>query len=85
MVRVTRPGGIVAGLNEGIRGIGRSADNPDQAGEKELGINEHVHTRLVVPERVHRARARPFVGSSGRMDGRRCRSAFPLAGVPKSG
>jgi SAM-dependent methyltransferase len=44
MVRVTKPGGIVAGLNEGIRGVGRSADNPEQAGEKELGINEHVHT-----------------------------------------
>ena len=44
MVRVTKPGGTVAGLNEGIRGVGRSADNPDQAGEKELGINEHVHT-----------------------------------------
>ena len=25
-------------------GLGRSAENPDQAGEKELGINEHVHT-----------------------------------------
>ena len=44
MVRVTKPGGMVAGLNEGIRGVGRSADNPEQAGEKELGINEHVHT-----------------------------------------
>jgi len=44
MARVTRPGGIVAGLNEGIRGFGRSSENPDQAGEKELGINEHVHT-----------------------------------------
>jgi SAM-dependent methyltransferase len=44
MVRVTKPGGTVAGLNEGIRGVGRSADNPEQAGEKELGINEHVHT-----------------------------------------
>jgi SAM-dependent methyltransferase len=44
MARVTRPGGIVAGLNEGIRGLLRSAENPDQAGEKELGINEHVHT-----------------------------------------
>jgi SAM-dependent methyltransferase len=44
MVRVTKPGGTVAGLNEGIRGIARSAENPDQAGEKELGINEHVHT-----------------------------------------
>ncbi len=44
MARVTKHGGIVAGLNEGTRGLGRSADNPDQAGEKELGINEHVHT-----------------------------------------
>ena len=44
MARVTRPGGIVAGLNEGIRGVGRSGENPDQAGEKELGINEHVHS-----------------------------------------
>jgi SAM-dependent methyltransferase len=44
MVRVTRPGGIVAGLNEGVRGVGRSRENPEQAGEKELGINEHVHT-----------------------------------------
>src|SRR5438445_1643510 len=44
MARVTRPGGIVAGLNEGIRGVLRSSENPDQAEEKELGINEHVHT-----------------------------------------
>ena len=46
MARVTKRGGIVAGLNEGTRGFGRSADNPDQAGEKELGINEHVHTAV---------------------------------------
>jgi len=46
MARVTKPHGIVAGLNEGTRGVGRSADNPEQAGEKELGINEHVHTVL---------------------------------------
>jgi SAM-dependent methyltransferase len=44
MARVTRRGGLVAGLNEGIRGVLRSPDNPEQAGEKELGINEHVHT-----------------------------------------
>ena len=44
MARVTRPGGVVAGLNEGIRGVFRSAENPEQAGEKKLGINEHVHT-----------------------------------------
>ncbi len=42
--RVTRPGGIVAALNEGTKGIFSSGENPDQAGEKELGINEHVHT-----------------------------------------
>ena len=46
MARVTKPGGIVGGLNEGTRGVGRSPENPDQAGEKELGINEHVHTVL---------------------------------------
>jgi SAM-dependent methyltransferase/uncharacterized protein YbaR (Trm112 family) len=46
MARVTKRGGIVAGLNEGTRGLGRSPENPDQAGEKELGINEHVHTAL---------------------------------------
>ncbi|MDX6486842.1 MAG: hypothetical protein QOF43_1995, partial [Gaiellaceae bacterium] len=44
MARVTKTGGVVAGLNEGTRGVGRSSENPDQAGEKELGINEHVHT-----------------------------------------
>ena len=46
MSRVTKPGGVVAGLNEGTRGVGRHSDNPDQAGEKEIGINEHVHTPL---------------------------------------
>jgi hypothetical protein len=44
MARVTRRGGIVAGLNEGTRGVGRSSENPEQEGEKALGINEHVHT-----------------------------------------
>jgi SAM-dependent methyltransferase/uncharacterized protein YbaR (Trm112 family) len=44
MARVTRHGGLVAGLNEGTKGVGRSSENPDQAAEKELGINEHVHT-----------------------------------------
>jgi len=40
----TRPGGVVAGLNEGVRGVLRGSVNPDQAGEIALGINEHVHT-----------------------------------------
>jgi SAM-dependent methyltransferase len=44
MARVTRKGGVVAGLNEGVRGVLRSADNPEQQAEKDLGINEHVHT-----------------------------------------
>ena len=44
MARVTRPGGVVAGLNEGVRGVLRGSVNPDQAGEIALGINEHVHS-----------------------------------------
>jgi SAM-dependent methyltransferase len=44
MARVARRGAVVAGLNEGTRGVGRSAENPDQAAEKAVGINEHVHT-----------------------------------------
>jgi SAM-dependent methyltransferase len=44
MARVTKSGGVVAGLNEGTRGVSRPPDSPDQAGEKALGINEHVHT-----------------------------------------
>ncbi len=44
MARVARPGAIVAGLNEGTRGVLRSPDNPEQMAEKKLGINEHVHT-----------------------------------------
>jgi len=39
MARVARPGAVVAGLNEGTRGVGRSSENPDQASEKEVGIN----------------------------------------------
>ena len=44
MARVARPGAIVAGLNEGTRGVLRSPENPEQEAEKALGINEHVHT-----------------------------------------
>ena len=46
MARVTRAGGIVAALNEGTRAIGSSEDVAVQRREKELGINEHVHTPL---------------------------------------
>ncbi len=75
MARVTKPGGVVGGLNEGIRGLRRSSDNPAQDGEKALGINEHVHTvwgyaaafrraRLTV-RRVERAEGWPPVPYGG--------------------
>jgi SAM-dependent methyltransferase len=44
MARVTRPGGLVAGLNEGTRPVRRSGDAPGQRDERALGINEHVHS-----------------------------------------
>ena len=44
LARVTRRGGIVAALNEGTRAPYGSGANPEQEHEKELGINEHVHT-----------------------------------------
>ncbi len=44
LARVARRGGVVAALNEGTRALGRTGDNPEQRHEKELGINEHVHT-----------------------------------------
>jgi uncharacterized protein YbaR (Trm112 family) len=44
MARVARRGGVVAGLNEGTKGVRQSSENPDQEAEKALGINEHVHT-----------------------------------------
>jgi SAM-dependent methyltransferase len=60
LARVTRRGGLVAAINEGARGLGASGANPDQAEERALGINEHVHT---VPRYVAsflRARLRPW-------------------------
>jgi SAM-dependent methyltransferase len=44
LARVTRRGGVVAALNEGTRAPYVSGANPEQEREKELGINEHVHT-----------------------------------------
>ena len=44
MARVTRRGGMVCALNEGTRAVGASGENEDQSEEKELGINEHVHS-----------------------------------------
>ncbi len=63
MARVARRGGVVAGLNEGTKGVTRSSENPDQEAEKALGINEHVHSIwayvvLVLARRSRRAPAR---------------------------
>ena len=44
MARATRPGGFVCALNEGSRGVLASGESPEQQAEKELGINEHVHS-----------------------------------------
>jgi SAM-dependent methyltransferase len=60
LARVTRPGGIVAGLNEGTRAPYRGAANPEQAHEKELGINEHVHTMWAYLGSFVRAGLRPL-------------------------
>jgi len=59
LARVTRRGGIVAGLNEGTRAPYRSGENPDQEHEKELGINEHVHTMWTYLTAFTRAGLRP--------------------------
>lgn len=44
MARVVKRGGIVAGLNEGVRAFRASPDAEGQATEKAYGINEHVYT-----------------------------------------
>jgi SAM-dependent methyltransferase len=53
LARVTRPGGLVAALNEGTRPVWRGQGNPVQEDEKAFGINEHVHT-LIGYERAFR-------------------------------
>jgi SAM-dependent methyltransferase/uncharacterized protein YbaR (Trm112 family) len=68
MARVTRTGGVVAGLNEGTRGVLRTGDNPEQEAEKALGINEHVHTVWAYLAAFTRARLR--VVRVERSDGR---------------
>jgi SAM-dependent methyltransferase len=72
MARVTRPGGLVCGLNEGTRGLFASGDSPEQEEEKALGINEHVHTVWAYfgafvraglqVRRIERAEGWPLVG-----------------------
>ena len=65
MVRVTKPGGTVAGLNEGVRGVFRSGENPEQAGEKELGINEPVSSARTAGRRCRSATSSPGCPRSG--------------------
>lgn len=59
LARVTRRGGVVAALNEGTRAPYASAANPEQEHEKELGINEHVHTLWAYLAAFARAGLRP--------------------------
>ncbi len=55
LARVTRPGGLVAALNEGTRPVWRGQGNPVQEEEKAYGINEHVHTLLGYERAFRRA------------------------------
>jgi len=84
MARVTRPGGLVAALNEGTRAIGRSADAPAQRAEREFGINEHVHTVWAYVRAFRRAglRIRRVEHADGEF---RTRFARALRHVPKVG
>jgi SAM-dependent methyltransferase len=59
LARVTRRGGVVAALNEGTRAPYVSGANPEQEHEKELGINEHVHTMWAYVWAFARAGVRP--------------------------
>lgn len=86
--RVTRRGGHVVALNEGTRAPFRSGENPDQEHEKELGINEHVHTlwaylgafalARVAPTRVEYAEGSAALASR-KIAGRLLRVGAPLA------
>ena len=60
LARVTRRGGNDAALNEGARGWRANAVNPEQEHERELGINEHVHTVPRYLAAFVRARLRPW-------------------------
>jgi ubiquinone/menaquinone biosynthesis C-methylase UbiE len=60
LARVARRGGAVAALNEGTRAPYVSGLNPEQEHEKDLGINEHVHTMWAYLWAFLRARLVPF-------------------------
>jgi SAM-dependent methyltransferase len=72
LARVTRRGGVVAGLNEGTRPIGWNDDAPGQRGEKALGINEHTHTAWAYLAAFVRARilVRELYPANGQVLGR---------------
>jgi SAM-dependent methyltransferase len=59
LARVTRRGGVVAAINEGTRVPYRGGAFAGQEREKELGINEHVHTMWAYLWAFLRARLQP--------------------------
>ena len=87
LARVTRRGGTVAALNEGTRALRRSGENPEQAREKELGINEHVHSLPAYIWAFTRARLvlRRIEQAEGYGDLRRRRIAGRLLRLPGVG
>ena len=84
LARVTRRGGIVAGLNEGTRAPFRSGANPEQEHEKELGINEHVHTMWAYVWAFAQAGLRPlrleYAQGAGELAGRNIAGKLLRAG-----
>ena len=87
LARVTRRGGAVAALNEGTRAIRRSGENPEQGREKELGINEHVHSLPGYLWAFARAGliVRQIEQAEGRVDLERRRVAGRLLRLPAVG
>jgi SAM-dependent methyltransferase len=84
LARVTRCGGIVAGLNEGTRAPFQSGANPEQEHEKELGINEHVHTMWAYVWAFAQAGLRPlrleYAQGAGELAGRNIAGKLLRAG-----
>jgi ubiquinone/menaquinone biosynthesis C-methylase UbiE/uncharacterized protein YbaR (Trm112 family) len=83
MRRVTRRGGMVAGLNEGTRALRASADAPGQEAEKALGINEHVHTVWAYVWAF--VRAGLVIRRVEHSEGKEGKAAAALSRVPKVG
>lgn len=84
LARVARPGGIVAALNEGTRGLRDSGEAPQQQAERALGINEHVHTPWAYLAAFRRAGLR--VRRAERADGYALPGlAGALSRIPKLG